>query len=235
MCVISVIYTKVRKYRIKTKEIVSYLITNEISFKNGIKPATYIKTAEGQGASSAGFAGPLSILRFHPKPRRIIHYCGGTPVYTSPAPDLQPEQAAPERACGLRNASFDPGRALERGAEGEFGLRMTEFDPGRPSGRALGLGNARFDPATAYGVALWIEKRPGKNARPHHYKHFNTKPQNQIISITYCAYLVIGLSALSRTSRFTTKTSPLFASAGTVNSVVHPFALLTLRALASPA
>ena len=28
---------------------------------------------------------------------------GGAPVYASPAPDLQHEQAAPERVCGLRN------------------------------------------------------------------------------------------------------------------------------------
>ena len=28
---------------------------------------------------------------------------GGAQVYTSPAPDLQPEQAAPGRVCGLRN------------------------------------------------------------------------------------------------------------------------------------
>ena len=35
---------------------------------------------------------------------------GGAPVYTSPAPDLQPEQAEPERACGIEKLSFDPGR-----------------------------------------------------------------------------------------------------------------------------
>ncbi|MGM9761761.1 MAG: hypothetical protein ACI3Y1_04635, partial [Candidatus Cryptobacteroides sp.] len=35
---------------------------------------------------------------------------GGAPVYTSPAPDLQPEQAEPGRACGIEKLSFDPGR-----------------------------------------------------------------------------------------------------------------------------
>ena len=43
------------------------------------------------------------------------------------------------KACGLRKLRFDPGRALELGAEGEFGLRSGKIDPAGPSGSALGL------------------------------------------------------------------------------------------------
>ena len=35
-------------------------------------------------------------------------YWRGAPVYTSPAPYLQPEQSAPERDCGIGNACFEP-------------------------------------------------------------------------------------------------------------------------------
>ena len=45
-----------------------------------------------------------------PKGLRGAGVLGGAPVYTSPAPDLQPEQAEPERACGIEKLSFDPGR-----------------------------------------------------------------------------------------------------------------------------
>ena len=50
------------------------------------------------------------------------------------------------KACGLRKLRFDPGRALERGSEGEFGLRSGKIDPARPSGKACGLRKLRFDP-----------------------------------------------------------------------------------------
>ena len=60
---------------------------------------------------------------------------GGAPVYTSPAPDLQPEHAPPEKACGIRMQSFDPGRALERGAEGEFGIENADFVPDSDAGK----------------------------------------------------------------------------------------------------
>ena len=42
---------------------------------------------------------------------------------------------------GIGNEVFEPGRALEQGAEGVFGLRNAEIDPARASGRARGLGN----------------------------------------------------------------------------------------------
>ena len=49
-------------------------------------------------------------------------------------------------ACGLRMTDFEPGRALERVAEGVFGLGNAKSDPGRPSRRALGLRMIDFDP-----------------------------------------------------------------------------------------
>ena len=64
-------------------------------------------------------------------------YWRGAPVYTSPAPYLQPEQSAPERDCGIVNACFEPGRALERGSRGVLGLRNAEIEPAGLSGRAL--------------------------------------------------------------------------------------------------
>ena len=108
-------------------------------------------------------------------------YWRGAPVYTSPAPYLQPEQSAPERDCGIGNACFEPGRSLEGGLEGVLGLRNAEIEPGRPSGRALGIRltgfepgralergsrgvfghrNAEIDPARPSGRALWDRKCP---------------------------------------------------------------------------
>ena len=76
-------------------------------------------------------------------------YWRGAPVYTSPAPYLQPEQAAPERGCGIGNACFEPGRASEWGSEGVIGLRNAKIDPARASGSACGLRKPRFDPGMA--------------------------------------------------------------------------------------
>ena len=76
-------------------------------------------------------------------------YWRGAPVYTSPAPYLQPEQSAPERDCGIGNACFEPGMALERGSRGVIGLRNGEIDPERPSGRAFGLRLTGFEPGMA--------------------------------------------------------------------------------------
>ena len=73
-------------------------------------------------------------------------YWRGAPVYTSPAPYLQPEQAAPERDCGIENARFEPEKALEVGLEGVLGLRNAEIDPARSSGRAFGLRLTGFEP-----------------------------------------------------------------------------------------
>ena len=71
---------------------------------------------------------------------------GGAPVYTSPAPDLQPEQAAPDRACGLRNAGFEPGRALRRGRREADGIENPKIEPARPAGRACRTRNCEFVP-----------------------------------------------------------------------------------------
>ena len=111
---------------------------------------------------------------------------GGAPVYASPAPDLQHEQAAPERVCGLRNAGFEPESGLRRGRRGANGIENPKIEPGMPAeraqwikngdlepGRALrrgrrganGIGNADFAPAVASGEALWLRNgdfAPGK-------------------------------------------------------------------------
>ena len=76
-------------------------------------------------------------------------YWRGAPVYTSPAPYLQPEQAAPERDCGIENARFEPGRSLEGGLEGVIGLRNAEIEPAGLSGRALGIRMTGFEPGRA--------------------------------------------------------------------------------------
>ena len=39
------------------------------------------------------------------------------------------------RTRGLRMTSFDPGRALERGAEGEFGIENADFVPDSDAGK----------------------------------------------------------------------------------------------------
>ena len=52
--------------------------------------------------------------------------------------DSEPERPSGS-ACGIRMTEFDPGRALEQGAEGVFGLRKGEIDPAATSGKALGL------------------------------------------------------------------------------------------------
>ena len=76
-----------------------------------------------------------------PKGLRGAGVLGGAPVYTSPAPDLQPEHAPPEKACGIRMQSFDPEKGFRRGSAGGNGLRNGEIDPARHSGRALGFRN----------------------------------------------------------------------------------------------
>ena len=76
-------------------------------------------------------------------------YWRGAPVYTSPAPYLQPEQSAPERDCGIGNACFEPEKAFEGGLEGVIGLRNAEIDPARSSGRAFGLRLTGFEPGRA--------------------------------------------------------------------------------------
>ena len=76
-------------------------------------------------------------------------YWRGAPVYTSPAPYLQPEQAAPERDCGIENARFEPEKALEGGSRGVLGLRNAEIEPAGLSGRAFGLRLTGFEPGRA--------------------------------------------------------------------------------------
>ena len=39
------------------------------------------------------------------------------------------------RTRGLRMTGFDPGRALERGAEGEFGIENADFVPDSDAGK----------------------------------------------------------------------------------------------------
>ena len=73
-------------------------------------------------------------------------YWRGAPVYTSPAPDLQHEQAAPERVCGLRNAGFEPESGLRRGRRGANGIENPKIEPGRPAERAQGIKNGNLDP-----------------------------------------------------------------------------------------
>ena len=97
-------------------------------------------TRAGEREVPQGTAQPdLAEGQAEPKGLRGAGVLGGAPVYTSPAPDLQPEHAPPEKACGIRMQSFDPEKGFRRGSAGSNGLRNAEIDPAATFGKAPGL------------------------------------------------------------------------------------------------